>query len=42
MKLEKKQRRIEDETHGHVPSDSESGDEQWFLGFNQKGGDVFL
>ena len=34
--------RIEDEQHGHIPSDSKSKDEQWFLGFNEKGGDVFL
>ena len=26
----------------HVPSDSESEDEQWFLGFNGKGGGIFL
>ena len=29
-------------THGHVKSDSESEDEQWFLGFDGNGGDVFL
>ena len=29
-------------THGHVQSDSESEDEQWFLGFDENGGDVFL
>ena len=28
--------------YGHVPNDSESEDEQWFLGFDEKGGDVFL
>ena len=42
LELEEIQRRIEDEPHGHVPSDSKSEDEQWFLGFNEKGGDVFL
>ena len=36
------QRRKEDEPHGHVPNDSESEGEQWFLSFNEKGGDVFL
>ena len=40
--LEEIRRRIEDVPHGHVPSYSESEDEQWFLGFNEKGGDVFL
>ena len=34
--------RIEDEQHGHIPSDTKSKDEQRFLGFNEKGGDVFL
>ena len=34
--------RIEDKPHGHIPSDSKSKDEQWFLSFNEKGGDVFL
>ena len=42
LELEEIQRKIEDEQDGHVPSDSESEDEQWFLGFNEKGGDVFL
>ena len=28
--------------HSHVPSDGESGDEKWLLGFNEKGGDAFL
>ena len=42
LELEEIQRRIEDEPHGHVPHDSESKDEQWFLGFDEKGGDVFL
>ena len=36
------QRRIEDELHGHVPNDRESEEEQWFLEFDEKGGDVFL
>ena len=34
--LEVIQRRIEDEPHGHVPNDSESEDELWFLGFDKK------
>ena len=42
LELEEIQRRIEDEPHGHVPNDSESKDEQWFLGFDEKSGDVFL
>ena len=44
MKLEfaEIQRRIEDEPHGHVLNDSESEDEQWFLGFHEKGEYVFL
>ena len=42
LELEEIQRRVEDEPHGHVPNDSESEDEQWFLGFDEKGGDVFL
>ena len=41
MELEETQRRIEDEPHGHVTNDSESEEEQWFLGFDEKGGDVF-
>ena len=40
--LEEIQRRIEDEPHGHVLNDSESEDEQWFLGFHEKDEDVFL
>ena len=42
LELEEIQRSIEDEPHGHTPSDSKSEDEQWFLGFNEKGGDAFL
>ena len=42
LELEEIQRRIEDEPHGNVPNDSESEDEQWFLDFDEKGGDVFL
>ena len=42
MELEEIQRRIEYEPHGHVPNDSKSEDEQWFLEFDEKGGDVFL
>ena len=42
LELEEIQRRIEEEPHGHVPNDSESEDKQWFLGFDEKGGDVFL
>ena len=42
LELEEMQRRTEDEQHGHVPNDSESEDEQWFLGFDEKGGDIFL
>ena len=42
LELEEIQRRIEDEPHGHVPRDSESEDEQCFLGFDEKSGDVFL
>ena len=30
------------EPHGHVPNDSEKEDKQWLLGFDEKGGDVFL
>ena len=35
-------KRIEDEPHGHVPSDRESEGEQCLLGLNEKGGDVIL
>ena len=37
LEPEEIQRRMEDE-----PNDSKSEDEQWFLGFNEKSGDVFL
>ena len=36
LELEDIQRRTEDEPHGHVPNDSESEDEQWFLVFDEK------
>ena len=42
LELEEIQRRIEDEPHSYVPNDSDSEDEQYFLGFNEKDGDVFL
>ena len=42
MELEQIQRRIEDKPHGHLPNDGKTEDEQWFLGFDEKGGDVFL
>ena len=42
LELEEIQRRIEDRVHGHVPNDSENEDDQWFLGFDGKGGGVFL
>ena len=42
LELEEKQRRIEEELHGHVPNHREREAEQWLLGFDQKGGDVFL
>ena len=42
LELEEIQRKVEDESHSCVPNDSESEDEQWYLGFNKKGGDVFL
>ena len=42
LELEELQRKIEDKLHGHVPNDIKSADEKWFLGFNEKTGDVFL
>ena len=42
LELEKMQRRIEDEPHGHVRNDSSTEDENWFLGFDEKGVDLFL
>ena len=36
LELEEIQRRIEDEVHDVVPNDSESEDEQWLLGFDEK------
>ena len=35
LELEEIQR-TEDDPHGHVPNDSESEDEQWFLVFDEK------
>ena len=40
--LEEIQRKIEDKSHGHIPNDSKSEGEQWFLGFNEKDSEVFL
>ena len=37
-----KKKKIEDEPHSHVLNHSESENEQCFLGFGEKGGDVFL
>ena len=42
LELEEIQRRIDDKPHGHVPSDSEGEDEERFLGFDEKGEEVFL
>ena len=42
MVLEEIERRIEDEPHNHVPNDSESENEKWFLGFDEKGGYLFM
>ena len=42
MEFKEIQKRIKDEPHGHVPSDRNSEEEPWFLGFNKKGGDVFV
>ena len=42
LELKEMQRRIEDEPHDHVPSDSKIEDKQWFLGFDEKGGDLVL
>ena len=39
--LKQIQRKIEEEQHCLVPSGSESEDEHWFLGFNEKGRDVY-
>ena len=40
--LKQIQKKIEEEQHYLVPSDSKSEDEHWFLGFNEKGRDVYL
>ena len=42
LELQGMQRRMQEQTHGHVPSDNESEDGQWFLGFDEKVGDVFM
>ena len=42
LELQERKRRIEDEPQGHVPSDSESENQQCFLGSDEKGGDIFL
>ena len=42
MVLEEIERRIEDEPHNHVSNDSESENEKWFLGFDEKDGYVFM
>ena len=42
LELEKIQKRLKNEPHGHLPNDSEKDDEQWFLGFHEKCGDAFL
>ena len=41
LELQGMQRRMQEQTHGHVPSDNEREDGQWFLGFDEKVGDVF-
>ena len=42
MEFEEIQRRIEDKPHGHLTNDSKSEDQQWFLGFDENGGNVCL
>ena len=43
LKLDEIQRSMEDEPHGrHLQNNSENEEKQWFLGFAEKGGDVFL
>ena len=42
LELQEIQGRIEDEPHGHVTNESKSEDKQWFLGFDDKSGDIFL
>ena len=42
MEFQEIQRGIEGKPYGHVPNDSGSKNEQWFLGFDEKDGDVFL
>ena len=36
------EKKIEDEPHSHALNDSKSENEQCFLSFGEKGGDVFL
>ena len=42
MEFEEIQRRIEEKRHGHLTNDSKSEDQQWFLGFDENGGNVCL
>ena len=42
MEFEEIQRRIEEKSHGHLTNNSKSEDQQWFLGFGENGGNVFL
>ena len=42
MEFEEIQRRIEEKPHGHLTNDSKSEDQQWFLGFDENGGNVCL
>ena len=41
-KLEHEEIQIKDKLHGHVRSNGENEDEQWFLDFKEKDRDVFL
>ena len=40
--MKKYRKKIEDEPHSHVLNNSKSENEQCFLAFRKKGGDVFL
>ena len=42
MEFEEIQRRIEEKPHGNLTNDSKSEDQQWFLGFDENGGNVCL
>ena len=42
MEFEEIQRRIEEKPHGHLTNDSKSEDQEWFLGFDENGGNVCL